>query len=397
VHILMISDVFFPRVNGVSTSIATFRASIEAEGPHRCTLVVPRYGPDDPTVPDVHRVSARRVPMDPEDRLMRAPALRRALDRIEAAEVDVVHVQTPFIAHSSGVRWARRHGLPVVETWHTHFEEYFHHYVPFLPRRLLRAVARAITRRQCNALDHLVVPSPAMLELLRTHGVERPITVLPTGIAPDAFAHGDGAAFRRRHGVVADRPVLVYVGRIAHEKNLDFLLEVLVELRARLPEVLLMLAGEGPAVPHLRSRARSLGVEDAVLFVGYLRRDGELQDCYAAGDLFVFASRTETQGLVLLEALALGIPVVALAALGTREIVLPGRGACAAPDDVAGFAAVVEELLRDPTRRRRMAEDGRAFASEWDTRALARRLLTLYESLPRPASASPATVCDVGA
>jgi glycosyltransferase involved in cell wall biosynthesis len=236
-----------------------------------------------------------------------------------------------------------------------------------------------------------------MLELLRTHGVDRPITVLPTGIEPHAFARGDGAAFRRRHGVAADRPVLVYVGRIAHEKNLDFLLDVLVELRPRLPGLLLVLAGQGPAVPRLRRRARELGVLEAVLFVGYLRRDGELQDCYAAGDLFVFASRTETQGLVLLEALALGVPVVALAALGTREIVLPGRGACAAPDDVAGFAALVAELMRDPDRRRRMAQDGPAFAAEWDTRAIARRLLGLYESLPRSAVQSHGRTCDVRA
>ena len=165
----------------------------------------------------------------------------------------------------------------------------------------------------------------------------------------------------------ADRPTLVYVGRVAHEKNIDFLLDMLVELRPRLPGVLLALAGEGPAVPHLRRRVRELGLADAVQFVGYLRRDGELQDCYAAGDLFVFASRTETQGLVLLEALALGVPVVALAVLGTREIVLPGRGACVAPDDPAGFAAVVSSLMHDPDARARMARAGPVFAAEWDT------------------------------
>ena len=120
--------------------------------------------------------------MDPEDRLMKRRALGHALASIDAAGVDVVHVQTPFVAHSAGVRWAREHGLPVVETWHTHFEEYFHHYVPFLPRRLLKAAARSVSRRQCNALDHIVVPSPAMEDVLRTHGIERPITVVPTGI-----------------------------------------------------------------------------------------------------------------------------------------------------------------------------------------------------------------------
>jgi 1,2-diacylglycerol 3-alpha-glucosyltransferase len=382
-HILMISDVFFPRVNGVSTSIATFRASLESEQ-HRCTLIVPRYGVDDPPDPWLRRVSGRRVPFDPEDRLMNRRALRRALDELDPGAIDVVHVQTPFVAHAVGVPWARRHGLPVVETYHTHFEEYFQHYVPFLPAGLSRAAARAISRRQCSALDLVIVPSPAMEHVLRAHGVDRPIRVLPTGIDLRQFARGDGGVFRGRHGIAADRPVLVYVGRVAHEKNIDFLLEMLVELRPQLPGALLAIAGEGPAVPRLRRRARELGVEDATLFVGYLRRDGELQDCYAAGDLFVFASRTETQGLVLLEALALGVPVVALAKLGTREIILPGRGAAAAPDDPASFASVVAGLMRDPARRARMAEAGPAFAAEWDTRAVARRLIDLYASLPPP-------------
>jgi len=190
----------------------------------------------------------------------------------------------------------------------------------------------------------------------------------------------------------ADRPTLVYVGRVAHEKNIDFLLDMLVELRPRLPGVLLALAGEGPAVPHLRRRVRELGLADAVQFVGYLRRDGELQDCYAAGDLFVFASRTETQGLVLLEALALGVPVVALAVLGTREIVLPGRGACVAPDDPAGFAAVVSSLMHDPDARARMARAGPAFAAEWDTDVTARGLIAVYEALARGPDTSPADV-----
>ncbi len=385
----MISDVFFPRVNGVSTSIATFRASLREIGPHRCTLVVPRYGADDPSDPDLHRVRARRVPMDPEDRLMDRGALRRALDRIDASGVDVVHVQTPFAAHTVGVHWARMHGVPVVETWHTHFEEYFHHYVPFLPRRLLRAAARSISRRQCNALDRVIVPSPALEQVLRGQGVTQPLTVLPTGIDRREFARGDGAAFRRRHGIAATRPLLLYVGRVAHEKNIDFLLDMLVDLRSQLPDVLLVLAGEGPAVPRLRRRVRALGLEDATLFVGYLRRDGELQDCYAAGDLFVFASRTETQGLVLLEALALGVPVVAVAALGTREIVLPGRGACAAPDDPEAFASVVAALMHDAPRRARLADAARDFAAEWDTHSIARRLVDLYESLPRQATAAP--------
>ena len=270
----MISDVFFPRVNGVSTSIATFRASLSETGQHDSTLIAPRYGASDPVEPDLLRVAARRVPMDPEDRLMSGQALRHTLSRIDASRVDVVHIQTPFIAHSAGVRWARAHRMPVIETWHTHFEEYFHHYVPLLPRGLLQAAARHVSRRRCNALDRIIVPSPAMKEVLRSQGIERPITVLPTGIDRREFSRGEGAAFRRRHGLAPGRPLLTYVGRVAHEKNIDFLLEMLTELRSVLPDVLLVIAGEGPALPHLRRRARDLGIADAVLFVGYLSRDG---------------------------------------------------------------------------------------------------------------------------
>jgi 1,2-diacylglycerol 3-alpha-glucosyltransferase len=127
-----------------------------------------------------------------------------------------------------------------------------------------------------------------------------------------------------------------------------------------------------------------------VLFVGYLSRNGELQDCYAADDVFVFAARTETQGLVLLEALALGVPVVALPTLGTREIVLPQRGACPAPDDPGGFAAVVADVMRDSGRRARMREAGPVFAAEWDTGATARRLIAVYEDLRSSRSSPPA-------
>jgi len=391
-HVLMVSDVYFPRINGVSTSIATFRRSLRALGT-RCTLVAPAYessGAEPASAePDgnVCRVASRRVPLDPEDRLMRGGSLLRALERLDHREIDVVHVQTPFLAHRDGVRYARRCGLPVVETYHTHFEEYFHHYLPWLPRGCLRAATRALSRRQCNALDALIVPSQAMHDVLRGYGVQRPIEVLPTGLDFRQFRDGDGARFRRAHGIAADRPVLVVVSRMAHEKNLDFLVEVVARLRREFPDVLLVMAGEGPARPHLQSLVARLALEHNVLFVGYLQRGTELNDCYRAGDVFVFASRSETQGLVLLESLALGVPVVAIAELGTRGIVEPGRGAIAAPDDAAGFAAVVSALLHDPARRAAMSAEATELAREWESSALARRLNAFYAALSVTAGA----------
>lgn len=374
-RVLMVSDVYFPRINGVSTSIETFRHTLAGEGVE-VRVVAPRYG-DEPDEPHVARVPGRPVPRDPEDRIVAWRAMRNTV-RALAAQCDLVHIQTPFAAHYAGLGAARREGVPVLATYHTLFEEYLHHYAPFLPACGLRALARLLSRRQCNALDGVVVPSVAMQARLSDYGVRRPIHVLPTGIPLARFAGGNRARFRAAHGIAPERPVALYVGRVAHEKNIGFLLEMAAVALKRCPDLLLLVAGEGPALPTLRAQAARLGLGDAVRFTGYLDRHRELPDCYAAADVFVFASRTETQGLVLLEAMAVGLPVVALAHMGTADILAPRRGCRVPGDDPAAFAAAVVEVLSDPALRARLGRAAREYALGWSDAAMARRLADLY-------------------
>jgi glycosyltransferase involved in cell wall biosynthesis len=375
----MLSDVYFPRINGVSTSIETFRRDLADVGVSAC-LIAPDY-PAAEVGNDVMRIAARRLPFDPEDRLMRWRALNQAANELAGNGMNLIHIHTPFAAHYTGVKTARRHGLPVIATYHTHFEEYVRHYLPFLPAPLLKAAARRLARHQCQSLDAVVVPSPAMQDTLADYGVTVPMHVLPTGIPVDRFAHGDGRCFRASYAIDEDRPLALYVGRVAHEKNIDFLLHAHAHALRRRPELLLIVAGEGPALAGLQQMAKNLGLDAHVRFVGYLDREHELPDCYAAADVFAFASRTETQGLVLLEALAAGLPVYALACLGTTDIVAPGRGAIAAPGDVEAFGRGLAELAADRPRRGRMARDARAFAAEWSAPERARQMAALYRSL----------------
>jgi glycosyltransferase involved in cell wall biosynthesis len=146
---------------------------------------------------------------------------------------------------------------------------------------------------------------------------------------------------------------------------------------------MLVIAGEGPALPSLRRQATELGIEKLVRFVGYLPRDGALRDCYAAADVFTFASRTETQGLVLLEAMAIGLPVLAIPALGAAEIIKPGRGAIAAAETPEGFAGQLVGLLNRPTKLLIMADEAIDFAREWDAASQGTRLVALYRQLLR--------------
>ena len=388
-RVLFISDVYFPRVNGVSTSIRTFREDLAHCGIDTL-LVAPRYGAagaDAAEEPGVLRVAAAGVPGDPEDRRMSWRALLRALDALPHGAFELVHIHTPFIAHYAGVRCALRARVPSLATYHTFFEEYLHHYLPLMPRAASRFLARSFTRSQCAAVRALIAPSEPMRTVLEAYGVRTPIHVLPTGLPPDRFRSGDGQAFRLRAGIDLRRQLLTYIGRVAHEKNIGFLLQVFREVLQSVPDALLVIAGEGPARSALRAEVAALGLDACVHFAGYLERESALLDCYAAADVFVFASRTETQGLVLLEAMAQGIPIVSTAELGTRSV-LPGSGALIVPEERAAFAAAVVRVLREPGLRAEMAERGRAHARSWSSAAMARRLAEIY----RGVQAAPRTV-----
>jgi 1,2-diacylglycerol 3-alpha-glucosyltransferase len=380
-RVLMVSDVYFPRVNGVSTAIQTYREALAACG-IEVSLIAPDYGGECGEL-WISRVSARAVPRDPEDRLMRWGALRSAVDAAVLRGCDLIHVQTPFLAHYAAHGAARRAGLPVIATYHTLFEEYLRHYAPFVPTGWLRGMARYFSRTQCNALDAVIVPSQAIHQRLTDYGVSAPLHILPTGIPVGRFAGVGRAAFRARHGIAQTRPVALYVGRVAHEKNIDFLLDMAALARESLPELLLVIAGEGPALAALRESVLSRGLSPNVQFLGYLDRRNELPDCYAAADVFTFASRTETQGLVLLEAMAAGLPVVALAAMGTIDILGARRGARVPEDNPATFAREVVQVLRNENLRHQLAHDGRDYASEWSDETLAGRMADLYRQIHR--------------
>ena len=395
-NLLMLSDVYFPRVNGVSTSIRTFARSLARKG-HAVTVVAPDYGMQDgpqrhgdDDAFEVVRLPSRVIFFDPEDRLIRTDALRKIQPALARRDWDAIHVHTPFRAHALGVRLARETGVPTVETYHTYFEEYVGHYLPWLPPPLTRAFARAASRRLCGEVDHLIVPSAQMVQVLQRYGVHTPHTVLPTGIDLDEFAGGDGAHFRQAHGIAPDRPVLVTVSRLAMEKNIAFLLRVVQRLVAEFDDLLFVIAGEGPDEARLKRLTQDMGLGANVRFFGNLDRRTTLLDAYRAADAFVFASPTETQGLVLIEAMALGVPIVSTAVMGTAMVLEGTRCAVIAEEDVDDFAGEAARVLRDPGLRASLATAGPGDAQRWSADAIMQRAEALYASLHAPGALAPA-------
>lgn len=379
--ILFISDVYFPRINGVSTSIRTFVKQMQDMG-HTVHLIAPEYGVKTEDEAWIKRIPARSIYFDPEDKLMKYGVALDGLMALRSEEYDIVHIHTPFVAHYLGLKLSHLLDVPCVETYHTFFEDYLHHYLPFIPKGIAKGIARFISRRQCNAVDAIVAPSQPMLDVLRQYGVKSKAEVVPTGLQAHSFAKVDGAAFRAKYGIAADRPMGLFVGRVAFEKNISFLLRMWVDLIKKQPNALLVVAGEGPAEASLHALSKELNLEDNIKFIGYLDRNTELNACYQSADVFVFSSLSETQGLVLLEAMAQSTPVVAIAELGTKSILVEGEGALIAPHNEMIFADKVYSLLSNKSDRNALGKAAYHYSkTRWTDRAQAERMINFYQDV----------------
>lgn len=379
--ILFISDVYFPRVNGVSTSIKTFIEQMQVLG-HIVHLIAPDYGDAQEAADWIFRMPARKIYFDPEDRLMKFGEVMKRMPELLAEKYDIVHINTPFVAHYLGIKLAEKLGIPCLETYHTFFEDYLHHYLPWIPQAIARSLARRISKAQCNEVDAIVAPSQPMLDVLRNYGVKADAEVIPTGLQASSFNKGHVIDFRKKYGIAKDRPMLLYVGRVAFEKNIDFLLSVAQIVKDEISDLLLVVTGEGPAETSLHQLAKTLGIENNIQFIGYLDRNTELNACYAAADIFVFASTSETQGLVILEAMAQGTPVVAIAELGTASILIEGRGALIAKEDPLDFAEKVQTLLNDSEHRKLLGQLAESYVYEvWTAARQAERMIHFYNKI----------------
>jgi glycosyltransferase involved in cell wall biosynthesis len=328
------TECYKPIVNGVVASIAALRDGLWAHGVE-VTTIAPHFPHFVDEERDVVRVPSLPLPTQTAYRLC-VPYLN-ADDRARMRGIDLVHAHSPFVTGWMGASYARRHRIPLVFTYHTRLDAYAH-YAPFDRGATERAMVE-LTRRYANAADAVVVPTHAMEIRLRELGVHAPIAVVPSAIDVERFAAGRRSALvRARLGATDEAPLALVVSRLGLEKNVELVLDAL----PLLPLLRLAVVGEGPHRAALEERARQLGVEQRVRFIGALDRE-RLPDVYASADAFVFPSTTDTQGLVLAEALAAGLRVVAADSAASRDV-LAGAGRIVPPDPAAIAAALLEAL-----------------------------------------------------
>jgi 1,2-diacylglycerol 3-alpha-glucosyltransferase len=362
-------------LGGVTRAIETVRSSLEALG-HSVLIVAPRMTGATPQA-GVLRVPAVPAPTYP-DFALPLPIGPRLTRSLSAFDLDVFHAQHPFLLGGTARRLARVLGRPLAFTYHTLYDKYAH-YVP-LPRAVVARHALAWSTRFANQADVVLAPSQTLADRIKSQGVERPIEVVPTGVDLGCFRAGDRGRARAALGLADDGPLLVYVGRLDREKNLGFLLEAFAAVLRSRPDATLVLVGRGTREADLRATAERLGVAHRVRFVGGVA-PAEVVTFYQAADVFVFASTTETQGLAVLEAMAVGRPVVAVRASGIEEAVVDGVSGLLTPEDPAAFASAVAEVLDDAGLAAKLAAGGRDVARRFAAPVLAARLVGIYRRL----------------
>ncbi len=364
------TEVYHPIVNGIVASLDGLAAGLRALG-HDVYCFAPRVPGYDEGDGPVYRMPSLPLPMQTAYRLT-VPLVSRRKRQAIINRLDVLHAHSPFVTGWMSVRYARRLRIPLVYTYHTRLEEYAH-YVPFEPNATRRA-ATTLTRNFANLADAVVVPTPAMQSRLFELGVTTRVEVIPSGIDLAHFSSGRRSeALRASIGVTQDERMLLFVSRLAKEKNVDVLIDALAQTGVGAK---LAIAGDGPERTALEERARRAGVTDKVKFLGAVGRE-QLPALYASADAFLFPSTSETQGLVLAEALAAGTLVISADAPQLREV-LGGAGWTVRPTPQA-FAAAIRAmpLQADPVE----AERARARAAHFGIEEQARKVAAVYEDL----------------
>ena len=374
-RVAIFSDSYTPIVNGVSVSVEALVEELRVLGHsvHVFTSSYPRFKDQDS---NVWRFASIRLPFFPQYPFA-IPPFYGALRHFRAQKFDIIHTHTPYTVGFVGLRWAESHNIPIVSTYHTLYERYAH-YVPYFPKVYVRYKVAKHTNYYYNRVAHVITPSEAAYASLQRQSVKTPISIIPTGNPPPGNCSREEA--RKLMGARVGEKALLYVGRMAREKNLTLLLDSVAQVMKNNNDTRLWMVGDGPDRVAMQKYARKIGIGDRVKCVGSIPRD-QVDMYYAGSDLFVFASTTETQGLVIGEAMTFGLPSVAARGGGASDNIEDGKTGIIVGSSVAQISDAIEHLLENPQLLRELSENCREFSRNWTHAESVKRVLSIYESV----------------
>lgn len=404
-NIAMFTDAFFPRINGVSVSVLSFAKELSRDGSKIC-IVCPDYSDTSnmgirqkfhsytETIPcegndiTVFRVASDKIIWSNEDRLAKITSwhhLKHFLD--DEFKPDLIHINSEYIAGRFGSHYAKHRKLPLVYTFHTYWEEYCKNYARLAPSAATRAFGREISLYFLRRATNIIAPTFRIEEVIRKYGISKSVHILPTGISSDVSCYDEEKAvdfnkkFYDSFPAAEGKRIMLYIGRVAAEKNLNFLLDVMEEVRKKKDDVCLVVVGDGEYLPVLKEAAAKLPYFNNIFFPGYCSRD-QLAYYYKLADVFVFPSLTETQGLVTIEAMSAGLPVVAIGEMGTLDVMQGDNGGFMIKNDgntIHEFTDRVVELLTDKELHHKKSLEAIEWSRKWSIVEITKKLTEIFE------------------
>lgn len=373
---------YLPNTGGSAIAVETYRKALEKLG-NEVYVFAPKYPPWFPPYDD----SGKRV--------FRYPALFIKSINIHPIPLpfnlfienffkkqnfDIIHTHHPYLIGRTALKLAKKYKIPIVFTYHTLYHKYVH-YIPFVPQKIKEKVAIITSINFTNKVDLVIAPSPEVKEMIKKFGTKTRIEILPTGLDLTLWEKAKKEEF------LSDKPwkdkkILLYTGRLAKEKNLNFLLNSLAPLLRKREDTVLLIVGDGDERKNLEDLRDKLLLKDKVLFLGWFPRE-KLVNFYSSAHIFVFPSITETQGLVTLEAMAGGCAVVAVDATGTKSLVSDGIDGFLTPLDPYIFSKKVELLLDNPDILYKMKVNAKAKAQNFSIDNLAKKLQDFYREIAK--------------
>ncbi|MEK7598160.1 MAG: glycosyltransferase [Patescibacteria group bacterium] len=376
-RIAIFTNNYLPNPYGVPNSIESFRKEFESLG-HKVFIFAPKwkgYVGENSNVFWFPAVDIRYKINFP----LPIPYSGKINKILENLDIDIIHSQHSNLLGSAAMKWAKKKNIPLVFTWHTLYDQYAH-FAPLIPERLAAWWTIRNAKNYANRCDAVVTPTPFVEEIIKGWGVKnKNIIAIPTGVEEPIFASPDRNSIRKKYGIKEDEVVLLSVGRFTAEKNMEFLFKSVAEILKKNKGVKFLVGGEGYLEEKLEKIVLESGTKSRVIFAGFV--DNKIKkNFYLAGDIFVYASKSETQGMILTEAMYSGLPIVAVRAPGARDIVLDGETGFLVPENNKEFVGAVQKLIEDKELRLKFSEEAKKIAREkYTSQVCAEKMLKVYE------------------
>ncbi len=378
-NIAIFTNNYLPNPYGVTGSIESFRKQFEKKG-YTVFIFAPNYKNYNDKNPNVFRYPAVDFRYKIKFPLV-IPYSRKLSKKIEELNIDIIHSQHPNLLGSVALRLARKKNIPIVFTWHTLYDQYTN-YVPLIPKKIVAKLVIEQAVKYANQVDQIIVPTLSIVKIIQEWGVKnKNIKAIATGIEEDVYKNTDREKIRRKYKIKKDETLLLLVSRLTEEKNIQFLMKAVIKILQANRRTKFMIAGKGYLEKELHKKVFESKLGDRIIFVGIIEKN-RIKNYYSAGDIFVYASKSETQGMIISEAMYVGLPIVAIKASGVEDLVENNQNGFLVSENEKEFVVATEKLIKNKELREKFSKKSTEIAREkYTSKICADKMLRVYQDV----------------